>query len=64
MKKKVSIKKIYRKISSKKKILLVSSFFLFAIVFATFLKSYGEFVSNISRENSGISGFFSGKKCL
>ena len=56
MKKKVTIKKMFKKISSKKIFLLVASFFLFAVVLTTFLKTYGEFVSTLNRENSGING--------
>ena len=56
MKKKVTIKKMVKKISSKKIFLLVASFFLFAVVLTTFLKTYGEFVSTLNRENSGING--------
>ena len=56
MKKKVTIESFIRKVSSKKVFLLVTSFFLFVTVLTTFFKSYGDFVSNLTRENSGING--------
>ena len=43
-----------RKITIKKRSFFIASLFFFILVITTFFKSYGEFVTNVQRNNSGI----------
>ncbi len=48
------MKKLIGKITTKRMLFLVVTFFFFSLVLTTFFSSYGEFVSRLNRQNSGV----------